>query len=399
VRILVLTASLPYPLASGGAIRTFGILHGLHEAGHQITLLSFGNKGTSNTPLNTICERIEVVKTPKRSKLKRLQQLMLTSEADIARRYYSEVFKDRLLKFIQQNEFDLIQFEAIEIAGYLPLVRAMKTQAALCFDTFNAEAALQQVIYKIDRREIKRWPTALYSWLQSKRLHTYEGELCRMADLVIAVSEQDAVLLRQYRHDDKTFIVPSGIFVDDYQQVDKQVQLKPHALVFTGKMDYRPNVDAMIWFADHILPQIPDAHLTIVGQKPHPRLQHLPQQKNVTVTGWVESIKPYLHAADVYVAPLRMGSGTRLKILEAMASGCAIVATSLAAAGLSDEAKSTMRIADDESSFANTIVDLLKNPEERQQLGQQACEVAKKYYDWSMLIPQLLNAYREVGLE
>jgi polysaccharide biosynthesis protein PslH len=226
---------------------------------------------------------------------------------------------------MRQQDFDLIQFEALEIACYLPIVKQAGTQAKLCFDTFNAEADLQRVIFEIDRQEFKRWHIAIYSYIQSKRIAQYEGALCRMADLVIAVSHEDQKLLSQYRADKPIGIVPSGIFVDDYAVPDASVQLAANAIVFTGKMDYRPNVDAMLWFADSILPHIPQAQLTIVGQQPHPRIQHLAERANISLTGWVDSVQPYLSAAAVYIAPLRMGSGTRLKILEAMATGCGII--------------------------------------------------------------------------
>ena len=109
-------------------------------------------------------------------------------------------------------------------------------------------------------------------------------------------------------------------------------------------------------------------------------------------------VQPYLHAAAVYVAPLRMGSGTRLKILEAMASGCAIVATTLAASGLSDDTKGAMRLADDERAFADATLDLLRDPATRAAMGATAQRVVHQHYDWSALIPCLLRAYREMGL-
>jgi polysaccharide biosynthesis protein PslH len=398
LRILILTASLPYPLASGGAIRTYGILKGLHDAGHDITLLSIGEIDALATPLAEICQHIEVIAPPQRSKIERLKTLMLTSKADIETRFYSEDFKERLTHLIRQNDYDLIQFEAIEIGCYLPIVKQINPRAKLCFDTFNAEADLQRVIFEIDKQDFKRLPIALYSYIQSRRIQKYEGDLCRMADLVIAVSQEDHTLLSQYRNDNRTYIVPSGIFVDDYQIATQPVELGDDAIVFTGKMDYRPNVDAMLWFADSILPQITDAHLTIVGQQPHSRIQHLPQRENISLTGWVDSVQPYLDAATVYIAPLRMGSGTRLKILEAMASGCAIVATSIAAAGLSDEAKSAMLIADDETVFANAVSALLQNPDKRAELGKCAKQMVRAHYDWSVLIPRLLNVYQEVRI-
>jgi glycosyltransferase involved in cell wall biosynthesis len=163
-------------------------------------------------------------------------------------------------------------------------------------------------------------------------------------------------------------------------------------------MDYRPNVDAMIWFTETILPHIPQAHLTIVGQQPHARIQQLAQQHNIQITGWVESVLPYLRAAAVYVAPLRMGSGTRLKLLEALASGCAIVATSIAAAGLTPEIRQAMLIADSENDFRAAIVTLLEDASLREQLAQRGQHAVQLQYDWSVIIPQLLAVYQEAGL-
>lgn len=398
MRILIVTASLPYPIASGGAIRVFGILEGLHEAGHHITLLSFGDSDASQTPLTDICEYIHVLPTPSRTKSERIKTLIMTSQADIQTRFYSPEFEQKLLSLLHEQNYDLVQFEAIESACYLPIVREKFPDIKICFDTFNAEADLQRVIYEIDRQEAKRLPQAVYSWIQSWRIEQYEGDLCKASDLVIAVSQEDQTILSKYRNDDKTAIMPSGIFVDDYAIPDKEIELSENAVVFTGKMDYRPNVDAMLWFADSILPKIPEANLMIVGQKPHPRIQHLPERDNISLTGWVDTVPPYLHASDVYIAPLRMGSGTRLKILEAMATGCAIVATSIGAAGLSDEAKSTMVIADTETEFAEAIRQLLNDPGKRQELGECAKKMVKAQYDWAVLIPRLLNAYQEVGI-
>jgi polysaccharide biosynthesis protein PslH len=398
LRILLVTANLPYPPASGGAIRVFGIIKGLAEAGHIIHLLSFGEEDAQATPLAELCEMIEVFPIPQRSKVERLKTLLLSNQADIERRFYSEAFAERFLSLIREQTFDLIQFEAIEAAAYLLLVRENFPQAKICFDTFNAEADLQRVIFEIDSKNIKTWPQAVYSWIQSRRIFRYEGDLCRASNLVIAVSGEDQALLSQYRTDKATCVVRSGIFVDDYVKVDKSLDLGRNAVIFTGKMDYRPNVDAMLWFAKSILPQIPEAKLTIVGQQPHPLIQALAQSPNISLTGRVDSVQPYLQASAVYIAPLRMGSGTRLKLLEAMASGCAIVATSVAAAGLSDEAKSALVIADTEANFAQAVQDLLQNPQKKAIMGQKAQELVKAEYDWSVLIPKLLRIYQEAGL-
>lgn len=403
MRILMVTAAFPYPLASGGAIRTFGILHGLHQAGHQLTLLSFidNDLQPENTPLSGYCEAIHLVPAPQRNKIDRLKTLLLSTQADISTRFKSDAFERKLRDLLTSQKFDLIQFEAIESVAYLPLAKRIQPTAKICFDTFNAEYMLQRKIYEIDRTSLKRLPAAIYSFLQVGRIKRFEGEMCRLADCVIAVSEEDAELLRDFRPDKKIYMMQSGVFVEDYRTTDLRVNLPENSLVFTGKMDYRPNVDAMLWFTSEILPRVkasvPEVQMYIVGQKPSASLEAL-DDANIHITGWVDSTIPYLHEATVYIAPLRMGSGTRLKLLEAMSSGCAIVATTLASAGLHSETKEGMIVEDDAQAFASAIVSLLRDPSKRAQLGNIAREEVKKRYDWSALIHQLLNAYKDIGL-
>jgi glycosyltransferase involved in cell wall biosynthesis len=339
---------------------------------------------------------------PQRSTNQRLRDLLTTTNADISQRLYSDTMQSMLLKLLNENTFDLVQFEGIEIANYLFAVRKHKPDVITIYDAFNAEADLQKVIAQIDRNDLRRLPSAAYSFIQTGRVERFEQKLCQSASAVIAVSDEDGAILKKFRQDDAVYVVPSGVFVNDYAKQQNTLDLKPNALVFTGKMDYRPNVDAMMWFAEHVLPQITaqiDAHLYIVGQKPHKRLDALRMNPNIEITGWVQAVQPYLGAADVYVAPLRMGSGTRLKILEAMASQCAMVATPTAAAGLLKDAYQHMIIAEDAEKMAQATIDLLQQPEKRVKLGEGAREYIQSHYDWSVLIPRLLNVYRELGLE
>lgn len=397
MRFLILTASLPYPPTSGGALRSYGIIEGLSKAGHKVWLLSFhdGTTDIHETPLAQHCAHIETVPPPTRTRMDRLRDLLLSTQPDIARRMDSPLFAARLENLLNKQTFDWVQFEGIETVCYLPLARQIQPTAKLCFDTFNAEYVLQQRIYEVDRLEVRRWPAALYSLIQSRRIRAFEAAMCRAADCVVAVSPEDADTLRDFREDRRVSVVPNGISVERYTTSRSGLTLKPGALVFTGKMDYRPNVDAMLWFSAEILPRISGAHLYIVGQKPHPRLEGLRSRSDITLTGWVESVLPYLHAANVYVAPLRMGSGTRLKILEAMAAGCAVVATQTAASGLLSSAKDAMIVANTSEEIAQAIIDLLKHPDKRKIIGQAAQQAVRQNYDWSVLIPRLLEAYRQ----
>lgn len=402
VKILFVTASLPFPPQQGGALRTYGLLHGLYHAGHQITLLSFHDTDNpadfhTDSPLGIWCERIDVLPSPRRTKSERLLNIVRTRQPDIAQRLLDAAFADRLLNMIGSTPFDLIQFEGIEVACYLALVKSTFPNIKLIYDAFNAEAAMQRDIFNIDRHNLRRWPAAIYSWLQASRIAAFEQQLCSQADLVIAVSPEDAAILQAYDPPRPIPVVANGIFVNEYDRSTEARELGKNTIAFTGKMDYRPNVDAAIWFAESVLPlvqqSIPDAKFYIIGQKPHPALQALSQNPNVVITGRVEQVLPYLKAAHVYAAPLRMGSGTRLKILEAMAARAAIVATPVAASGIKRVPEMGMMIAETPQAFAATIINLLQAPDQRAKLGDAAYRYVSSHYDWSIIIPQLLQAY------
>ena len=402
MNILILTPDIPYPTASGAAIRNYGIIRGLADEGHRITLLTFveSDVDKNSNPLYQICDEVHIVALPTRSKIERIIKLITTSKADIELRLASKAFEQKLIDLLHNNTYDVIQFSGIELGSYLTTIRANQTTAKVIYDALNAEAELQRVIYGIDRKNIKRLPIAIYSYVQAKRIEHFEKWLCKTVDGVIAVSEEDYNFLTRHQGA-PIFVMSNGIFTDEYTPPANNTR-HSNQLVFTGKMDYRPNVDAIEWFATAILPKIreqkPDTVLTIVGRNPHPRIQPHAEQSHITITGWVDSVQPYLHSTTLFIVPLRMGSGTRLKILEAMAAGCTVISTSIGAAGLNHEVKQAMRIADTDVEFIQTVVSLLNNPELRDDLGQQAIQQVSQFYDWSALIPRLLNAYRELGL-
>ncbi|MCY4147382.1 MAG: glycosyltransferase [Chloroflexi bacterium] len=401
MKILLLTPDLPYPPESGVALRSFGILRGLREAGHEITLLSFASgepPGQSN-PLAELCQQVQVVPLPSHSRRKRLLKMLTSPQADMQHRLASATFEAALKALLKSENFDLIQFFGIEFGLWLRLIQAHGKGAKLIYDAQNAEADLQHAIALIDRRQPRRWLAALYSSLQARRLWRFESEICRAVDLVVAVSGEDKQKLLQHAGA-PIHVVPNGIHVDAYRPPVPS-RRERFTLVFSGKMDYRPNADAIEWFCAEILPRVrkklPQTRLRIVGRNPQARTLAL-TDKQTQVTGWVESVKPYLHAAALYIVPLRMGSGTRLKILQALASGCTVVSTSIGAAGLHADALATLRVADTAEDFADAVVTLLQDDAARGEISRSARDSVQKHYDWSALLPQLLAAYRSIGL-
>lgn len=401
MKILLLTPDLPYPSESGAAIRNMGIIRGLSEAGHRLSVLSFAEHAPdpATNPLYGVCDSVRAVPTPRHGKRKRIVKLLLSGQADMSFRLASEEYARTLTAILKENAFDLIQFSGIELGCYLPVIQANKKKAKVVYDALNAEAELQRVVAQVDWQRPRRWPAAVYSTLQSARLWRYEGAICRQVDAVIAVSDEDRAHLIEHGGA-PVYVMPNGISAADYAP-PADARRERCQLVFSGKMDYRPNVDAVEWFHHAIFPMVcerfPEARLLIVGRNPHRRLASLAADEGVQVTGWVDSVQPYLHRATIYVAPLRMGSGTRLKILQAMAARCAVVSTSIGAAGLNDSVHNALTIADEAEDFAEKIVSLLADESRRRALGGLAQDQARRHYDWSALIPRLLRAYREIG--
>ena len=174
--------------------------------------------------------------------------------------------------------------------------------------------------------------------------------------------------------------------------------------VFTGKMDYRPNIDAALWFAEEVLPlvvaQVPDACFQLVGMNPHARLDVLRADPHVAITGAVPDTRPYIAAAAVYVIPMRVGGGTRFKALEAMACGKAIVSTSLGVEGIPVQHGRELLLADTPADFASAVLrlvtDLRSGGTLQQQLGAAARRFVEERYGWQTIIPRLNEVYQQV---
>jgi glycosyltransferase involved in cell wall biosynthesis len=265
----------------------------------------------------------------------------------------------------------------------------------LIFDVHNAAYLLQRRACLTDLRVPRRWIAAAYSWVQWRKLAAYERQVCRAADRVIAVSEADRDALLRLIPGAEITVVPNGVDLAFLSPgvVPPLPGLQAPALVFTGKMDYRPNVDAVLWFVEAVLPlitaQAPAAHLYVVGQQPHARLAGLAGHPAVTVTGRVPDVRPYIAGAAVYVVPLRIGGGTRLKVLEAMAMGQAIVSTRLGCDGFPFEDGREVVFADDPAAFAAHVLALVQDRARAAALGQRARAYVAAHFGWDAIVPRL----------
>jgi glycosyltransferase involved in cell wall biosynthesis len=450
MRILFLTPQLPYPPHQGTTIRNYNLIANLASR-HEIHLLSFvrsQDEVDRATPLHQHCRSIEGVLAPRRSPLKRFLSLFLSPLPDMALRLPSAEFRTKLSACLKHERFDVVQIEGIEMAypwmdwklevgGWkldhgtgLPTSNVKRQTSNIqypisIFDDHNAEYVLQQRAFETDVRQPRRWVAALYSLIQWKKLSRYEATICRLADRVVAVSEADKRALQCLVPGLEVTVVPNGVDIEFYNDQfpmtkdlgdqgsgirDQELgapcslSLVPSpsnthcSLVFTGKMDFRPNVDAVLWFCREVLPlvrrEMPDARFYIVGQSPHRRVLRLADDPAVIVTGYVDDVRSYIACACVYVVPLRIGGGTRLKVLEAMAMGKPLVSTSLGCEGFEGLMPGReLSIADSPKEFARRVIELLDDASQRGRLGQAARRFVEERYDWRLIVPKLERAY------
>ena len=400
MRILFLTPQLPYPPQKGTALRNWGLIQGLAEH-HQLSLLSFHEPGSSidaPSPLASVCKRMVTVPQPRRSPSQRLWDILSTRQPDMALRLASNAYDRQLRELLAERTFDVVQMEGIELAPYLDTIRSASQDPLVVFDDHNCEYLLQQRVFLTDLYSPIRWPEAAYSFVQWQRLRRYEAEICRQADEVLAVSQADAEALMKLDPDLKITVIPNGIDTQAYRPTTATGDTATgNTLVFTGTMNFRPNVDAVLWFAREVLPRIQasvsDVCFLVVGQRPHRRLDPLRRKPAITLTGWVEDVRPYFAQATVYVAPLRMGGGTRLKLLEAMAMGTPIVATSLGAEGYPVQDGRELILADTPAAFAEGVIALLRDKERRAELTRAARTFVEERYDWQAIVPRVEEVY------
>ncbi|MGD2176471.1 MAG: glycosyltransferase [Anaerolineae bacterium] len=404
MRILFLTPQLPYPPEKGTALRNWGLISGLSTQ-HEIAVLSFLDPGQSAEIADLLREAccVETVEPPARTLRDRLRDMLTTRQPDMALRLVSDAYGKRLADRLGRESFDVVQIEGIELAPYLDVINQVwptsdrADRPLVVFDDHNCEYLLQQRVFLTDLYSPARWPAAAYSFVQWRRLRHYEAQVCRSADRVLAVSQADARALRTLVPDLDVTVIPNGIDSRVYLPATVESQAASHSLVFTGTMDFRPNVDAVLWFMKEVWPliqaEVPDVHFSVVGQRPHRRLDPLRADRSVTLTGWVEDVRPYIADAVVYVAPLRMGGGTRLKLLEAMAMGKSVVATPLGAEGYPITDGRELILADTPAEFAQAVVALLHSPARRAELGQNARTFVERRYDWRVIVPWVEQVY------
>lgn len=384
MKILLIDEEFPYPLNSGKRLRTYNLVKHLATT-NEITYLAYGETGSGSFDAIKALGITPVAVSPpdrKQSGLQfywRLLLNLLSPLPYIVTSHFSRPFQDTLQTLMQEQKYDVVISEGTPYAVFLKDVNQCKKIIV----AQNIESSIWKRYEKNETNPFRK----LYISIQRRKVEQFERDCFHQVDGATTVSRMEAQELSSYGLNFSPAVVENGVdceyFVPDKQQPD------PDQLVFTGAMDWRPNQDAVLYFVSEILPLIkeikPNLIVNIVGRNPSRAVTELGHRSDVNVTGTVPDVRPFIGAAAVYIVPLRIGGGSRLKILEAMAMQKAIVSTSVGAEGLSVTSGTDIVIADKPAVFARAVIDLIDDSNLRNKLARRGLELVHQHYRWEKM--------------
>lgn len=397
MRILVLALGIPFPPHGGGLARTFHLLKALSPA-HDVVLAGFEYGGRHQPPPYAVrveavpwrwSERYQAMVGPDAAEARRATEWLTwhTDEPWFASVVDPGPMQSALERVLDPRP-DLVLLEGTPLARFAPFLPPDVPRVLDLFDVHSAMASRALASAAPEERAAAR--------REAERTLAFERRAAQACAACLAVSQRDADAVRMLLGIAAVHVVPNG--VDTTFFTPSVIDTEPGSLVFTGRMGYEPNADAVCYFAREIMPliraQAAGARLRVVGAAPPPHVSALASE-SVVIHGEVEDVRPFLARADVVVAPIRAGGGTRLKVLEAAAAGKAIVSTSLGVEGLALENGRDVVVADDPEPFAEAVVGLLSDAGRRAALGAAARRAASRY-DWRAIGASFRHILEEI---
>lgn len=388
-RILFVTSRLPFPPSEGHQLRAWHLLRAAARD-HRVTLLSL--RRPDEQPLPAVLPDIDLdavhqidlpsIRSPARIGALALRGA-LSRRTLLDLRYRPRALEKRFDELVAQA--DLVHLDILAVAG---LLERVPHGVPTVLNEHNVESLLARRRRAMETRPLHR----LLLKLKHRGLEAFERAACVRADRVLACSHEDAERLQALEPGCQLSVVPNGVDLEAFSPGRPEDE-RDGALVFVGHMDWFPNRDGIEYFIAEVLPLLSERqnlHLEVIG-----RSQHLSagDSGRVRFAGFVDDLKARVRRASVFIVPLRAGSGTRLKILEAMALGKAIVSTRIGAEGIGLVDGDSACLADTPEEFARAVERLLDDPALRHQLGRRARQLAERHYGWTAIGERLLTSY------
>jgi glycosyltransferase involved in cell wall biosynthesis len=388
MKILAILLSPPVPATAGHRLRNRSLLQALALEGHDVTMLAYATANEIAAPaadLQKLCRNFYFVPNPESSTRDRL--LAAFGSAPYGAQRLTTPGMQRLVsEQLASNDFDALLCDDIYMAGNIPA----SSRIPVLLNKHDITCRIVRQFARSERNLFKK----LYASLEARKIHSLEASVCSSAEAVAVCSAQDLEALREIAPSANMWIVPNVIDTVKYAPAPPS---QDHTVLFVGAMDWLPNQDGAEFLVYDVMPRlrqlVPTANIVIAGRNPSEEMvRRFSVFPDVSFTGTVTDLRPYIARAAVCVAPLRIGSGTRLKILEAGAMAKPVVSTTLGAEGLDLRHGDEILLEDDPRQFAEAIALLLKEPQRAYSLGAALRAAVQKHYS----IPALRTAFREM---
>lgn len=390
MKLLFTANRFPYPPYRGDKLKIFHLARLLsqrHEV-HLLTFLEDKNDLQYLPELQKIFKEIHLVPLSKRQSYTNVLFGFLYKEPFQVRYFHSRKMEAKINELIITQEYDAVHVQHLRMAPYwayfndIPRILDMP-------DAFS--------LYWKRRIESSKGLLKVFARIEYKRMKNYEPVLNKY-DISLVCSAEDQAYLKEEIGVNNVSLLPNGVDMETFASAGHNYNIG-NTILFTGNMDYAPNVDAVQYFVQDIFPlikkEIPDAVFVIAGQRPVKKVLEL-AGNGVTVTGFVENLAEMYAKAAVVVAPLRFGAGTQNKVLEAMAMGVPVVSRNIGFNGLGIQSGQGVILAMEHADFAGACITLLKSAEERQQVGEAGKEIVRSRYDWKVIAAQLENYFLQI---
>ena len=397
LKVLVVDEEIPYPPDAGKRIRTWNLLSRLARR-HQVHLLCYGRKeDMAGCAVQQAGIKLHLVEPPKtRTYLLYLRLLanLFSAYPFSVSKHYSRRFQQALDELLYRDEWDLVQCEWTPYARFLSSLFSTEETPTL-IATHNVEAQIWNRRAQHGRNIVEK----LFFGLQKSKMERFERRALLQANAVTAVTLADVQTMQDWKVRDVT-LVPNGVDTEFYLPTGEPEN--DNEILSVASLDWFPNADALEYFAHDIFPLIrqkrPNAVLRIVGRRPpEPLRKKLSGIAGIDFVGEVADVRPHVNRAAVIVVPLRIGGGSRLKILEALAAGKAVVSTSIGAEGLDLESGLHLLVADSPSDFAGRVLELLSSRDSRRRLGECGKKLVVQRYGWDDIACRLENAWFKIS--
>ncbi len=384
MRILQVSNKAPYPVNDGGAIACMNLTRGFHLLGHKVSVLAM-NTIKHHTGIDDLPEDIReladfhFVRVPAGiSPFFALVNLLFSRLPYNAIRFISGKFKKELKKLLQENEYDIVQLEGLYVCPYIPLIRKYST-AKIAYRAHNIEHEIWERTAELSHGWLKG-----YLRILSERIRRFEKKWINKYDVLIPITDRDATILTRMGNRKPYHVTQAGI--DSSNLIPTAKNLEHPTLFHIGSLEWAPNQEGLLWFIRECWPLLnrnfPDLKFYIAGRNAPQSFQNkLLSQNNVVYLGEIEDAYAFMNSKSVMIVPLFSGSGMRVKIVEGMALGKAIVTTPIGTEGIETTSGENILVATDAESFISSVISLIENRQLFEKLGHNAVNFVHENFD------------------